>query len=636
MLLRFTPALILLDCLVQVGDELLSVNGQPVVSHQQGISLLREARGELKLRVLAPPTLLEVDLFKPAHNSKLGITLMRGADAQTAVVNSLSAEGIAAQSGSSAHLRPGAELRSVNGERVLGHEAGARLLRAARGEVHLWIKTCPTAREVILLKTEENSKLGITLTSMDGASATIEPIPLVTAPEPVLRPESALDLVKPEAVPKELELLQLINGDARPRVPCTHCSGNGCVREAEEAFCCPITLDIMEDPVRLVGTGVTYERSAITAWLATSSRAPMSNEELSSDGRGLLPDLELRTKINAFRGGNPRSSFQSRSQSSSWSRVDGAREGEFGPVWMRESRPGSGRFDVLEERMRDVLEQAWTQGPGAVVHLTTGGEEVLIDLAAMKQTSVSSGVEWQILRKVEGEQLLEVVVPPSLPPDRTTSIRAAVQPNGDIVSLEVAVPPSLQPGATFHVRYLPPSDAPRASDLVQAMGSHASGGGSAAALDPRIIIMSRGLSFGGEEDGQTGEAKPKEKAVTILKPAQATKLGITLSGGGDGPTLITELQQYGVGALSGLLEVSDELAAQYSLLATRYSLFTAHYSLLTTHYLTIKYSLFTTHCLLLTIYYSLLITHCSQLAAHYSLLTTHCSPLSTIYSLLIS
>ena len=85
-------------------------------------------------------------------------------------------------------------------------------------------------------------------------------------------------------------------------------------------------------------------------------------QELSSEGRALLPDLELRSKIDAFRGLMPRSSSQSHSQSSSSSMVHGTSKGESAPVWMRESTPSSGKFDLLEEKMQDALEQAWTQG----------------------------------------------------------------------------------------------------------------------------------------------------------------------------------------------------------------------------------------------------------------------------------
>ena len=46
---------------------------------------------------------------------------------------------------------------------------------------------------------------------------------------------------------------------------------------------CPITVEIMTDPV-IADDGHTYEKSAITAWLATrSNRSPMTNAALSSN-----------------------------------------------------------------------------------------------------------------------------------------------------------------------------------------------------------------------------------------------------------------------------------------------------------------------------------------------------------------
>ena len=55
---------------------------------------------------------------------------------------------------------------------------------------------------------------------------------------------------------------------------------------AEEAsipadFFCPITSEIMEDPV-VTADGHTYERKAITAWLAKSNTSPMTGVTLET------------------------------------------------------------------------------------------------------------------------------------------------------------------------------------------------------------------------------------------------------------------------------------------------------------------------------------------------------------------
>lgn len=60
-------------------------------------------------------------------------------------------------------------------------------------------------------------------------------------------------------------------------------------------FICPLTYEIMKDPVLTV-TGHTYEREAIERWFATSSpaRDPSTNEEIS---KNLVPNVALRKMI---------------------------------------------------------------------------------------------------------------------------------------------------------------------------------------------------------------------------------------------------------------------------------------------------------------------------------------------------
>jgi len=55
--------------------------------------------------------------------------------------------------------------------------------------------------------------------------------------------------------------------------------------DAPDAICCPITQDIMIDPVLLVGDGHTYERDAISTWLYDHDTSPLTNQ--------VLPDLML-------------------------------------------------------------------------------------------------------------------------------------------------------------------------------------------------------------------------------------------------------------------------------------------------------------------------------------------------------
>ena len=83
------------------------------------------------------------------------------------------------------------------------------------------------------------------------------------------------------------------------------CSNNGAARssEASEAaevpddYVCPITAEIMTDPVS-TADGFTYERAAITEWLRTKDTSPKTGATLES--KALIPNYSLRSLIHAF------------------------------------------------------------------------------------------------------------------------------------------------------------------------------------------------------------------------------------------------------------------------------------------------------------------------------------------------
>eukprot|EP01087_Luapelamoeba_hula_P022770 TRINITY_DN8241_c0_g1_i1.p1 TRINITY_DN8241_c0_g1~~TRINITY_DN8241_c0_g1_i1.p1 ORF type:complete len:756 (+),score=147.38 TRINITY_DN8241_c0_g1_i1:39-2306(+) len=64
-----------------------------------------------------------------------------------------------------------------------------------------------------------------------------------------------------------------------------------------EAFLCPITQDIMEDPV-LTCDGHTYERSAIQEWLQKHMSSPKTGAELES--KNLIPNHLIRGQIREY------------------------------------------------------------------------------------------------------------------------------------------------------------------------------------------------------------------------------------------------------------------------------------------------------------------------------------------------
>ena len=64
--------------------------------------------------------------------------------------------------------------------------------------------------------------------------------------------------------------------------------------EVPNPFLCPITLDVMKDPV-VAMDGHTYERSSITKWFANHGTSPKTNEKLTT--KKLVPNHALRAMI---------------------------------------------------------------------------------------------------------------------------------------------------------------------------------------------------------------------------------------------------------------------------------------------------------------------------------------------------
>ena len=71
---------------------------------------------------------------------------------------------------------------------------------------------------------------------------------------------------------------------------------------APDDFKCPISLELMTDPVTLVGDSMTYERASIERWLAAgNTTSPVTNAELSSLVIG--PSQFAKNMIRAWREG---------------------------------------------------------------------------------------------------------------------------------------------------------------------------------------------------------------------------------------------------------------------------------------------------------------------------------------------
>ena len=69
---------------------------------------------------------------------------------------------------------------------------------------------------------------------------------------------------------------------------------------ADALYMCPITQEVMSDPV-MAADGYTYDRSAITTWLRTHDSSPMTNARLPH--KELTPNHALRSSIMEYKEG---------------------------------------------------------------------------------------------------------------------------------------------------------------------------------------------------------------------------------------------------------------------------------------------------------------------------------------------
>jgi hypothetical protein len=65
------------------------------------------------------------------------------------------------------------------------------------------------------------------------------------------------------------------------------------VEKIPKSFLCPITGEVFTDPV-LAKDGYTYERSAITRWLISNHKSPLTHQPLSLD------DLQANITLKAL------------------------------------------------------------------------------------------------------------------------------------------------------------------------------------------------------------------------------------------------------------------------------------------------------------------------------------------------
>ena len=67
-----------------------------------------------------------------------------------------------------------------------------------------------------------------------------------------------------------------------------------------DEFCCPITQELMLDPVLVVASGQTYERTEIAKWFRTNKTDPSTGSSIGNN-RKLVPNVALRKAIDEWR-----------------------------------------------------------------------------------------------------------------------------------------------------------------------------------------------------------------------------------------------------------------------------------------------------------------------------------------------
>ena len=72
--------------------------------------------------------------------------------------------------------------------------------------------------------------------------------------------------------------------------------------EVPSAFCCPLSRDIMNEPV-VFGDGFSYELAYISEWALENETSPLTRERVSN--KIMIPNLTLKNMIKEYREKNP-------------------------------------------------------------------------------------------------------------------------------------------------------------------------------------------------------------------------------------------------------------------------------------------------------------------------------------------
>ncbi|KAM0876149.1 hypothetical protein ACQ4PT_036358 [Festuca glaucescens] len=159
--------------------------------------------------------------------------------------------------------------------------------------------------------------------------------------------------------------------------------------EVPSYFLCPITLDVMREPVTLP-TGITYDRHAIHRWLrladgATSATCPLTKLPVAPDCEP-TPNHTLRRLIHSWCARNPGAAVDSIERIST--PLASANRARLGPLVFRLADPKKPERETLAA-LREIRDVAGESEPGReLVSAFPGAADALF--AVLVSTSAPS------------------------------------------------------------------------------------------------------------------------------------------------------------------------------------------------------------------------------------------------------
>mmetsp|Transcript_1830 Transcript_1830/g.7103 ORF Transcript_1830/g.7103 Transcript_1830/m.7103 type:complete len:259 (+) Transcript_1830:210-986(+) len=73
------------------------------------------------------------------------------------------------------------------------------------------------------------------------------------------------------------------------------------VEKYTEFLLCPITFQLLRDPVFCIGDGHTYEKEVIEEWFKTNNKSPKTGVELTKEQKVCVPNFAVRKACDAIR-----------------------------------------------------------------------------------------------------------------------------------------------------------------------------------------------------------------------------------------------------------------------------------------------------------------------------------------------